>query len=243
MKLNGRNYSLGTILFILFIILILAVVIFNLIFLCQKQNAKTLQELTKIKKELVVARKNYWMLEVKMNGIKDKDDLLRRDMFMYIDQKYQMIPRIVALAIAKDTVAIAKKEHISPELIFGVMEVESSFNPMAKSSKKARGLMQVMPEWVSKLGLSSQTDLYDIYSGIYAGAKILQIYIIKNNGSISKALYDYVNKDSLYPGKVYEAMGRFVAFRSTVDNSNPSPITSKTSISNDKENKDEIKSK
>ena len=74
-----------------------------------------------------------------------------------------------------------------------------------------------MPEWVPKFGLKRVSDLHDIDTGIESGIKVLKIHIDENKGSISKGLYYYVGKDKTYAGKVYESMGKFVAFRSTVD--------------------------
>ncbi len=92
-----------------------------------------------------------------------------------------------------------------------------NFNPSAISKVNARGLMQVMPEWAKKFDLKKVTDLHDINTGIDSGIKVLKIHIQEQKGSIKKGLYYYVGKDKRYSGKVYEAMGRFVAFRSIID--------------------------
>lgn len=150
--------------------------------------------------------------------IKDNDDLLKRDVFLYIDKKFQMIPKIVALDIAEQILKYSKIENVSPILIVGIIEVESGFNPMAISSKNARGLMQVMPVWAKKFGLKKVSDLHDIDTGIKCGIKVLKIHIDEQKGDISRGLYYYVGKNKDYSGKVYQAMGKFVAFRSTIDN-------------------------
>jgi hypothetical protein len=157
----------------------------------------------------------------RLEGIKDKDDLLKRDIFVYIDTKYVEIPKTVAHDIADNIIRLSKKYDISPELIVGIIQVESSFNPMAVSSKKARGLMQVMPEWVKKIdGVNKITDLHDIDININTGIQVLLIHIDEAGGSLSKGLYHYVGKSSAYVDKVYKAIGQFVAFRSTIDDSN-----------------------
>ena len=107
---------------------------------------------------------------------------------------------------------------MSPELIVGMIQVESSFNPMAVSSKHARGLMQVMPEWIKKLdNISDANDLHDIDKNIDAGIQVLLIHIEEADGSLSKGLYHYVGKSKSYVDNVYQAMGQFIAFRSTID--------------------------
>jgi len=156
-------------------------------------------------------------LKTRMEGIKNADDLLKRDIFLYIDKKFQIIPRTVAVDIAEQVLRLSKQHEVSPELVVGIIQVESAFNPMAISKANARGLMQVMPEWAPKFGLKKVSDLHDIDTGIECGIKVLKIHIEEGKGNISKGLYYYVGKDDKYSSKVYESMGKFVAFRSTVD--------------------------
>jgi soluble lytic murein transglycosylase-like protein len=97
--------------------------------------------------------------------------------------------------------------------VVGIMQVESAFNPMAISNKNARGLMQVMPEWVKYFELNKVCDLHDIEIGILTGIKVLKIHIEEEGGDVSEGLYKYVNKDRNYVNKVYSAVGKFVMFR------------------------------
>jgi len=154
-------------------------------------------------------------------GIKDKDDLLKRDIEFYIRNTYTKVPRVVAKTIAENVVEQAKKENVSAELVVGIIEVESVFNPMAIGPKtkygNARGLMQVMPEWAKKFNLENVHDLHYINTNITCGIKVFKIHLEEGKGKISEGLYFYVNKDRSYVDKVYRAMGKFVSFRSTVD--------------------------
>lgn len=168
-------------------------------------------------KELIACNDELTKMRERISGIKNVDDLLRRDIFLYIDKKFQLIPKTVSVEIAEQIVKQAKASNVSPELIVGIIQVESAFNPMAISNKNARGLMQVMPEWAPKFGLKKVTDLHDIDTNIESGIKVLKIHIEEGKGNISKGLYFYVGKSDTYAGKVYEAMGKFVAFRSTID--------------------------
>ncbi len=153
--------------------------------------------------------------------IKDKNDFLKRDIEMYIETTHPKVPEIVVKEISKQVVELSRKYKISPELIIGIIKVESSFNPMAVGSKtkhgNARGLMQVMPEWVKKLGLKSQYDFHNIDIGIESGIRVFLIHLEEGKGDISTGLYYYVNKDKSYVDKVYASMGKFSAFRSTID--------------------------
>lgn len=158
-------------------------------------------------------------LKSALQNIKDKDDLMKRDIKLYIKSRYRSVPNVVAHTISESAVKLGKEYEVSIPLLVGIMQVESiTFNPMAQSKKGAIGLMQVMPEWVPKLGLKNKFELYNIDTNIESGIKVLKIHIEEAKGSITKGLYLYVNKDSTYADKVYTAVGQFVTYRSTVDN-------------------------
>lgn len=154
-------------------------------------------------------------------GIKNQDDLLKRDIEIYIKTTFPKVPKVVARTTAIQIVDLSKKYYVSPELVLGIIKVESSFNPMAVGPKTkygfARGLMQVMPAWCKKFNIPSKHDLHDIDVGIEVGIKVFLIHVKEGKGDISTGLYYYVNKDKAYVKNVYAAMGKFVAFRSTID--------------------------
>ena len=159
-------------------------------------------------------------LNKRLKDIKNGDDLLKRDIFLYIDTKFSRVPDSVSKEIADEILQISKEENISPELIMGIMQVESSFNPLAISNKGARGLMQVMPAWAKKFELEKVSDLHNIDTNIECGVRVLKIHIDESKGSLTKGLYHYVGKSDSYAGKVYQAMGQFIAFRSNVPDDN-----------------------
>lgn len=159
--------------------------------------------------------------KARIEGIKTKDDLLKRDIELYIQHRYRKVPKSVAKTIASTVVNLAKKEDIAAELIVGIIQVESGFNPMIVGPKTkyghARGLMQIMPEWAPKFNLKSKFEFHDIDINIASGIKVFKIHLKEGKGKISEGLYLYVNKDRAYVDKVYNAMGKFVSFRSTID--------------------------
>lgn len=66
----------------------------------------------------------------------------------------------------------AAKNNLSPLLITAIMQVESNFNPMARSHAGAIGLMQLMP------GTASRFDVEDIYNprqNIEGAARYLRV--------------------------------------------------------------------
>jgi hypothetical protein len=163
-------------------------------------------------------------LKKQIASIRDRDDVLKRDIQLYIKTTHPKVPTIVAKEISIQTVTLGRKYKVSPELIIGIIKVESSFNPMAVGPQTkyghARGLMQVMPEWVKKLGLKNEYDFHEIDKGIESGIKVFKIHLEEGKGDISTGLYYYVNNDKEYVANVYAAMGKFVAFRSTINSEN-----------------------
>jgi len=84
--------------------------------------------------------------------------------------------------------AAAKRYQISPQLIYGIIETESSFNPFAVSSANAYGLMQVVPKTAGadvfqrikkKAGQPSKQQLFDPAFNIDIGSAYL--HILNNN--------------------------------------------------------------
>ncbi len=133
--------------------------------------------------------------------------------------RYTKTPKVIAREISKNIILFSKQYKLSPELILGIIEVESMFNSRLESSAGARGLMQVMPEWVPKLGLKNVNDLHEIDIGIESGIKVFLIHLEEAKGSISDGLYRYVNKDYKYVERVYSSVGRFVTYRTTLEKS------------------------
>ena len=84
-------------------------------------------------------------------------------------------------------------------LLFALIRRESAFNMKAKSSKGARGLMQIMPRTASKLNndyrlrYSKAYKLYSLQLNMEIGQKFLKRLIINSNSknSILDALISY----------------------------------------------------
>jgi soluble lytic murein transglycosylase len=96
-----------------------------------------------------------------------------------------------------DTVeAISGKHCIDPLLVLSVMREESTFNPDARSSAGALGLMQLMPQTAFRLdsnlrlGITNTSQVYNIKNNIHLGTYYLSI-LIKEFGSYAYALAAY----------------------------------------------------
>lgn len=70
-----------------------------------------------------------------------------------------------------DVIRTHSQEHgVDPLLVKAIISVESGWNPSARSSSGAQGLMQLMPDTAARLGVS---DPYDPVQNIRGGVKYL----------------------------------------------------------------------
>lgn len=79
---------------------------------------------------------------------------------------------------------------LDPQLVMGLIQVESGFRKYAISSVGARGLMQVMPFWQRAIG-SSEHNLFDMYTNLRFGCTILRHYLDIEKGDLYRALGRY----------------------------------------------------
>ena len=84
----------------------------------------------------------------------------------------------------------ATRARLDPQLVLGVMEVESGFRKYAVSRAGARGYMQVMPFWVKLIGRPSQ-NLFHLRTNVAYGCVILRHYLDLENGDYFRALGRY----------------------------------------------------
>lgn len=73
---------------------------------------------------------------------------------------------------------VAAEYHVDFALIKAVMQVESGFNPYARSRKGALGLMQLLPSTAQRYGID---NILDPLSNIIAGVKHLK-YLLETFG-------------------------------------------------------------
>lgn len=101
----------------------------------------------------------------------------------------------VSRPLARHIVHVAERYRVDPLLIVAVIEVESSFNPRARSHKGARGLMQVMPVVMREVGsetaVSRVDDLYDPYKNVHIGVHYLDSLLTRYDQNLKKALIAY----------------------------------------------------
>ena len=100
----------------------------------------------------------------------------------------------------------ASRAGLDPQLVMGLIHVESGFNRYAISSVGARGLMQVMPFWKRLIG-SEDHNLFDMYTNLRYGCTILRHYLDIEKGDLFRALGRYNGSlgKAEYPNMVYGA--------------------------------------
>lgn len=84
----------------------------------------------------------------------------------------------------------AKRAGLDPEMVLGLIEVESGFKKYAVSIVGARGYMQVMPFWIKEIGTKDQ-NLFHLRVNLRYGCTILRHYVDIEKGDLYRALGRY----------------------------------------------------
>ncbi len=84
----------------------------------------------------------------------------------------------------------AKRAGLDPQMVLGLIQVESAFRKYAVSSAGARGLMQVMPFWIKVIG-GNDDNLFHLRTNLRFGCVILRHYIDIEKGNLFRALGRY----------------------------------------------------
>lgn len=108
-------------------------------------------------------------------------------------------------------------EHydVSPELVIGMIDTESKFDPNAEN-RGARGLMQVVPKWhIDRMARLGCSDMYDPYQNITVGVDYISELIGRGKG-LEWALMAYNGGPSYANKKV--AAGKVTGYASGILN-------------------------
>jgi soluble lytic murein transglycosylase-like protein len=84
----------------------------------------------------------------------------------------------------------ALRAKLDPQLVLGVIEVESAFRKYAVSKAGARGYMQVMPFWIKQIG-QPKHNLFHMRTNLAYGCAILRHYVDMEDGDYYRALGRY----------------------------------------------------
>ena len=114
--------------------------------------------------------------------------------------------RAVRLRLLKTAQYEATRAGLDPQLVLGVIDVESKFRKYAVSSSGARGYMQVMPFWTKLIGLP-RDNLFHLRTNLRYGCVILRHYLDIEKGNYFRALGRYNGSlgKAQYPSRVMKA--------------------------------------
>lgn len=105
----------------------------------------------------------------------------------------------------------SQRAGLAPDLVLGLIQVESGFRQHAVSRVGARGYMQVMPFWTRVLGDGNADRLFDRQVNIRYGCVILRHYLDVEQGDLFMALgrYNGSRGRAKYPDAVFAARRRW----------------------------------
>ena len=119
----------------------------------------------------------------------------------------------------------ATRADLNPQMVLGLIGVESAFRQYAVSNVGAKGLMQVMPFWQRYIGNESH-NLFDIRTNLRYGCTILRHYSNLENGNLHRALARYNGSlgSNRYPNAVIGAW--LNRWQWTLETQQPAPAAS-----------------
>ena len=125
----------------------------------------------------------------------------------WLSRKYRVAPQPLSTLVA-EAWQLGQVSQLPPTLILAVMGVESGFNPFAKGTQGAMGLMQIEPtaneDTLNQFG--GKLAAFDPVTNLRIGARLLQSSI-QQAGSVEEGLRQYAQasgqaNDNAYIDKV-----------------------------------------
>lgn len=160
------------------------------------------------------------LTKTKLENRQDHNRQLLRVQFSLVEAHQHLRQR----KYSQHVLASARKYQIKPELIYGIIETESSFNPYAVSHANAYGLMQVVPSTAgadvyqkvkNKQGQPSKQQLFNPAFNIDVGTAYL--HILQNNylSGVSNRVSQHYAMISAYNGGTGNVLKSFHRDRKT----------------------------
>ncbi|MFA6311378.1 MAG: transglycosylase SLT domain-containing protein [Sterolibacterium sp.] len=121
----------------------------------------------------------------------------------------RMPDSVARLEFLKTVYYEAKRAGLDPQLVLGLIQVESGFKKYAISRAGARGYMQVMPFWIKLIG-QKDNNLFHLRINLRYGCTILRHYLDIEKGDLYRALGRYNGSlgQADYPNMVRTAWER-----------------------------------
>ena len=119
-------------------------------------------------------------IEEKVNWLTEMSSRLTR----------RMPDREARLDLLKTVYYEAKRAGLDPQMVLGLIHVESGFKKYSVSSAGARGYMQVMPFWIKEIG-SRGDNLFNMRLNLRYGCTILRHSLDIEKGDLYRTLGRY----------------------------------------------------
>lgn len=100
-----------------------------------------------------------------------------------IEQRKRSMPGIL-----EHIEEVSRQHGVDPTLVHAVIEVESAWNPNARSHKGALGLMQLLPATAARFGVR---ELFDPEQNVLAGVRYLRFLLDRFQNNLEFALAGY----------------------------------------------------
>jgi soluble lytic murein transglycosylase-like protein len=111
------------------------------------------------------------------------EDYYNEHIYQKFKQQYSWLDKEIYYIVKTES----NKYKIDKNIIFAIINSESRGNRYAVSIAGALGLMQVMPYHVTE----RKEVLFDATKNIKTGVRVLNEFMIKNNGNLIKAINAY----------------------------------------------------
>lgn len=166
----------------------------------EEMKEDTKQTLSKFVSDVAPDVSSFSSIEEEQYWLKKQSDILER----FIPNHFERVQ------LLKSVHYESTRSSLEPELVLGLIEVESRFKKYAVSSVNALGLMQVMPFWVDVIGINGH-NLFHSRTNLRYGTVILKHYLDIEKGNMARALGRYngsLGKEK-YPLKVQNAANKY----------------------------------
>jgi soluble lytic murein transglycosylase-like protein len=124
----------------------------------------------------------------------------------------------------------AKRAGLDPQLVLGLIQIESGFRKYAVSSAGARGYMQVMPFWAKLIGQGAEHNLFHLRTNLRYGCVILRHYVDLEDGDLFRALGRYNGSlgRAPYPNSVLQAWMSYWSYPARTASATPELKSART---------------
>ncbi|MBL0075046.1 MAG: lytic transglycosylase domain-containing protein [Rhodocyclaceae bacterium] len=124
------------------------------------------------------------------SSVQEKLDWVNWQTEMSVRLAKRMPDRDTRLDFLRTVFYEAKRAGLDPQMVLGLIQVESGFHKYAVSKAGARGYMQVMPFWKKLIGNGDQ-NLFLMRNNLRFGCTILRHYLDIEKGDLYRALGRY----------------------------------------------------